>query len=307
MHTENFGPVPIARFKPDSGLMFAALEEGRRVLLSKHGRIVARIEPHNRLRPGLAASYATPGEPLLRDLNATTINQSSPSKLINEAVERGVPCFVSNQRVLYGVLHGVTDAQVAQDTPTRSQSDEIQRRINELIAERPDIDAEGLADETEAIERAVMTHDSPAAMNATNPEQIEDLPTLIGATMQRWMAGTGWFGAGMLATRGTGQTPPAVDAHRWARSLTRLADRSDDTQDAETAYETAAELGDVTAMIKLGRLSAERGDDERARAWFETAISEDTSSSPAATWGGGPMPLDPLQQRRLAARVGLDR
>ena len=284
MRTENFGPVPIARFKPDSGSMFTALEEGRRVLLSKRGRVIARIEPHTQLRPGLAALYATPGEQLLRDLTATRINQGSPSKLINEAVECGVPCFVSNQRVLYGVLHGVTDAQVAQDTPSRSQSDEIQRRIDAFLTAHPDVDAERLAAETEAIERAVMATERRVRRDATDPDLIDNLPTLIGAAMHRWPASTEWYEAGVTGARGPAPTPRAADAHRWARSLTRLADQADDSHDAETAYETAAQLGDVAAMLKLGHLSAARGEVARSRAWFETAITDDARSRSTSSW-----------------------
>ena len=77
MRPTDYGPVPVSRIKAESGAIFDALAHGRRVLIAKHDRVVAAIDPATAVPRGLLVNYVTPGHPRLAELTATEVNQGS--------------------------------------------------------------------------------------------------------------------------------------------------------------------------------------------------------------------------------------
>src|SRR5690349_9279210 len=104
MRVNDFGPVPVSQMKSESKRIFDALDAGRRVLISRHGQVVAAIDP-----PRLAqhehtlAMFAIADPSGLRELSATTISQQSPALFVREA-EQGTPSYVTRDHKVHGVL-----------------------------------------------------------------------------------------------------------------------------------------------------------------------------------------------------------
>ena len=144
MSQTDYGPVPVSRFKPESTEIFDALATGRRVLVSKHGRVVAVIDPPHAVPQEFLAAYAVPGDRVFAELTASDINQGSPSSAVAEAVG-GSPSFVTKDREVYGLLREITDDDLAGQLPTKEQIYERARRTDEFLAENPDAGAEELA------------------------------------------------------------------------------------------------------------------------------------------------------------------
>ena len=64
MSSTDYGPVAqFSRVKAESGAIFDALARGRRVLIAKHDRVVAAIDPATAVPRGLLFDYVTPGAP----------------------------------------------------------------------------------------------------------------------------------------------------------------------------------------------------------------------------------------------------
>ena len=95
MAASDYGPIPVGRLNVEKGRMYDALGEGRRVQISRHGRVCTVIEPHNRLTVDVLAAYAVAGDDLpLRELIPATISSGNPSELITDA-ENGIPSYVT--------------------------------------------------------------------------------------------------------------------------------------------------------------------------------------------------------------------
>ena len=104
--TEDYGPVPVSRLKHESSSIFDALEAGRRVLISRSGKVVAAIEPASVERHALQlAGYAVthPGADI-DELSATSIGQGSPSRAVR-AAEEGRSTLVTRNNKVFGVMN----------------------------------------------------------------------------------------------------------------------------------------------------------------------------------------------------------
>lgn len=103
--SQPFGPVPVSRLKAETAAVFGALAQGRTVLVSRHGHVVAQIDPPDQLGDfeGLITFAVTGRVDGLNELSATTIGQRSPSRIIR-AAEDGVPAYVTKDGRLLGFL-----------------------------------------------------------------------------------------------------------------------------------------------------------------------------------------------------------
>lgn len=102
---EDFGPVPVSRLKHEAASIFAALEEGRRVLISRSGNVVAAIEPasverHAWQLANYAVSRSNAG---FFELSATELGQGSPSRAVR-AAQSGQTSLVTRNNKVFGVL-----------------------------------------------------------------------------------------------------------------------------------------------------------------------------------------------------------
>lgn len=128
----DFGPVPASQLKSESNSVFSALEQGRRVLISRYGTVVAVIDPASVPRHSdLLAAYAVPGFGATLELTATEIAQGSPSEFIHRA-EEGVASLVTRKNKVYGVLMPLPDE------PIESDPDEQERLLVQFEKEHPD-------------------------------------------------------------------------------------------------------------------------------------------------------------------------
>ncbi|QIK66840.1 hypothetical protein G7072_11245 [Nocardioides sp. HDW12B] len=128
----DYGPIPISQFKAEAGRIFDALADGRRVLISRYGRVVAAISPasapeHAPLMADFAVDYADS----LRELNASDIAQGSPSESIRLA-ERGVTSLLTRNSKVFGVISGHTTGQAVEDP------DQQEKLLEKFEADHPD-------------------------------------------------------------------------------------------------------------------------------------------------------------------------
>lgn len=143
MSPTDYGPVPVSRLKAESGAIFHALAQGRRVLIAKHDRVVALIDPPAAIPRDLLVDYVTPGGRQLAELTASAINQGSPSRAVAQASE--APCYVTKDNQVYGLLRGVTSDDLAAALPSPERIAERERRIEQFLAENPEPSADELA------------------------------------------------------------------------------------------------------------------------------------------------------------------
>lgn len=105
MATVDFGPVPVSRFKGEVQNMLTALGHQRRVLISRHGSVVASIEPptvqHARLL--LDFTTRTSHEREVPVLTMSDIGRGSPSASIRNA-ENGIESLLTHGGKVRGVL-----------------------------------------------------------------------------------------------------------------------------------------------------------------------------------------------------------
>jgi antitoxin (DNA-binding transcriptional repressor) of toxin-antitoxin stability system len=88
----DFGPIPVGRFKKEASRIAEALEDGRRVLVSKQGRVVSTIVPAGAADMEMVFAYAVHGA--TEDvLTARVVNQGSPSSYVARAA--------AGERLLY--------------------------------------------------------------------------------------------------------------------------------------------------------------------------------------------------------------
>lgn len=140
MPTQDFGPVPVSRLKEEAQRLYHALESGHRVLVSRHGRVVAAITPPSLSRDNrLLAAFALHGSSV-SELSATDIGQGSPSEAVRRA-EDGEPIVVTRQNRVVGVLG---TAPIAQETVESAEAQE--RMLAAFEAANPDATPEEFAE-----------------------------------------------------------------------------------------------------------------------------------------------------------------
>jgi hypothetical protein len=146
----DYGPVQVSRIKAESTPIFDALAHGRRVLVSKHGRVVAAIDPPDVIPHELIIDYALPGDRHFAELSASDINQRSPSAAVAAALE-GDRVYVTKDNVIYGLLRQFSPEEFAAQLPSAAQVADRERRIDEFIERNPQASAEDVVALTEAI------------------------------------------------------------------------------------------------------------------------------------------------------------
>lgn len=111
MRGQDFGPVAVSRLKEELPQVLEALEQHRRVLVSRHGSVVAAIEPASTVAHGAQLASFALGSSEVRELSATQISQGSPAEAVSRAAT-GEPVLLTKRNKVYGVL----GAPIAEDT-----------------------------------------------------------------------------------------------------------------------------------------------------------------------------------------------
>lgn len=113
----DFGPIPVSQFKVQSRQIFEALGRGRRVLLSRYGRVVAAIEPATPDRHRtLLAAFAMDAPDAASSLSATDIAQGSMSDRVRMA-EKDEPTLLTRHGKVFGVLRSAASADTTESDP----------------------------------------------------------------------------------------------------------------------------------------------------------------------------------------------
>ena len=99
----NYITIPVSRLKPQVSLLFTALEERRRVFVTRHGAVVAAIDPYDMVPAEVLASFSAPISLSLSEVSARDIGKSSPTRAVADA-ERGLPSLITKDRNVYGLL-----------------------------------------------------------------------------------------------------------------------------------------------------------------------------------------------------------
>ena len=137
----------VSRIKADAARIYDALEAGRRVLVARHGQVVAAIDPCCSVAPGLLVDYVVPGRRRLPELTASEINQGSPSRAVSEA-SAGDARYVTKDGQVYGVLRPISGEELAAEIPSTEEAAELSRRIEDYLSAHPDATAEDLVELT---------------------------------------------------------------------------------------------------------------------------------------------------------------
>lgn len=153
-----FGPIPASQVKKESTRIFDALEQGRRVLISRYGKVVAAIDPASRQRhEHLLAAYAAPGFDTVRELTATEISQDGPAERIRDA-ENGSAALVTKNHKVYGLLQRFDDAS---GDGTGTDPDVQEQLLARFEKEHPHATPAEFAAEAERVSE-LMAEPSPA-------------------------------------------------------------------------------------------------------------------------------------------------
>lgn len=140
-----YGPIPVSRFKEEAAHVFEALEAGRRVLISRHGQVVASIEPASLDVHGPELAAFALRDNAVAELSASHISQRSPSEAIHRA-EAGTHSLLTRSNKVYGVLTGRPPA--AEDL---KNVDEQERALAAFEREHPEASAEEFARASRAV------------------------------------------------------------------------------------------------------------------------------------------------------------
>ena len=93
--------VPLSAVRAPS--LFAALEEGRTVYVSRHGSVVSAFRPYDVVPDSLAALVSTPGPRRAPHVTPKLISEFGVSGVVGDA-EAGLPALVTKNGHLYGML-----------------------------------------------------------------------------------------------------------------------------------------------------------------------------------------------------------
>ena len=102
MRSDDLGPIPVSQLKAESSSVFEALEQNRRVLISKRGVVVAVINPPTVDRVHEVAAYSLPGA-TRTELTSSEINNSA-SGVINDVLFSKKPAYVTKKDRVFGFL-----------------------------------------------------------------------------------------------------------------------------------------------------------------------------------------------------------
>ena len=177
MRTTDYGPVPVSRIKSESAALFDALASGRRVLVSKHSRVVAAIDPPEAIPVELLVGYALPGDRVLVELSASEINQGSPSAAVTASMQ-GSPSYVTKDGRVYGLLREISESELAAQLPTQELVAERERRLDEFLERYPGADAEQLAAFSEKLDMQLDIPEGRVAPELTAILGVQDLARL---------------------------------------------------------------------------------------------------------------------------------
>lgn len=172
MTAPDYGPIPVSRLKEESGGLFTALDSGRRVLISRHGQVVATIEPASveRHAAQLASFALSSREVPVPELSATDLGQGSPSESIRRA-EEGVASLVTRNNKVYGVL------TAPRATESLAVVDEQERALARFEREHPGASAQEFAALVEDLSSGGSGEHSDEAKGA-HPEEVSDVGQL---------------------------------------------------------------------------------------------------------------------------------
>ena len=150
-----YGPVPISRLKDEVVRMSDALKQGRRVLISRQGRVVAQIEPASALRHAdVLASFAVDAESAPRAISPTLLSQGAGSDAVHAAERGEVQLLTRNSKVL-GVI---TNFLPSNDWATLMDREEAMQEVEHAF---PDATPEQF--------QSVVARSSPSA----NPPDVD--------------------------------------------------------------------------------------------------------------------------------------
>jgi antitoxin (DNA-binding transcriptional repressor) of toxin-antitoxin stability system len=238
----DFGPVPASQVKSESNRIFDALEQGRRVLISRYGKVVAVIDPPSLARHGhMLAAYAVLGLGTPLELTATEIAQGAPGEHIRRA-EEGTPSLVTRNSKVYGVLLPHSGE------PTKSDPDEEESLLAQFEEAHPDATPAEFAAEVARLKAGDSAEAQIAGPVATlRPELSYTVDDLADTRL--------WSDATLItavALEQIGQVGPA------RLSLNRLIEQLGDEDDLFLRRRVRA------ARVELARLCVSTGDPDAA-------------------------------------------
>jgi antitoxin (DNA-binding transcriptional repressor) of toxin-antitoxin stability system len=144
----DYGPVPISRLKDESSRIFEALSARRRVLVSRHGRVVAAIEPASpQTHRTLLAAYAVGAAQSFTEFTATDFGQRSPSEFIRQA-EAGQASLVTRDGKVFGILMQPDTSPLSHDPADQ------EKELAAFEREHPDASPEEFAEAVAAVSAA---------------------------------------------------------------------------------------------------------------------------------------------------------
>lgn len=240
----DFGPIPASQVKSESNQIFSALEQGRRVLISRYGKVVAVIDPPLAPRDSpMLAAYAVQGfdEP---ELTATEIAQGAPSEHIRRA-EEGIASLVTRHNKVFGVLLPYSDE------PSYSDPDEDELLLVQFEQEHPNATPAEFATEVARLTAGDSVGIPAAASVATlRPDLSSAVDDLADTRL--------WSDAILIEAVALEQTGQAVRAKRSLDRLIETLDSEDDTFLRRRVYAARVELarlhvstGDPAAALRL--------------------------------------------------------
>lgn len=180
----DYGPVPVSRLKTEAGAVFQALQEGRRVFISRHGVVVAAIDPVSLNRHVRElARFALPVEDdeALPQLTAREFQQGSLSDYVRRA-EEGSPSLVTRANKVYGVLTSPGLIETVESV------DEREKALASFERQHPDASAEDFAAAVAALASLESVSPPTSAPFLTRAESIFDnisVRTLVGALKEK--------------------------------------------------------------------------------------------------------------------------
>jgi len=262
-----YGPVPVSRMKAESSAIFTALSQGRRVLISRRGQVVATIEPADRGAHGdLLESFALGVD--VPAVSSTDLSQSYIGSFVDRA-RAGANVLLTKRNVVKVVVTG----------PPATASAESVDAEEELLAaferDHPDASPAEFAAFAASLDPGVgasspLQDDARAEMAswARGQSVLEGVPGQLNAVPY----GVGGLGSSVLGTAGIGAAGVQHTgiAHRGAGAVSALSSPALSRLNAYVAIAKAYEAqGDASAaaqayrqaVAELESLSVPRGEE----------------------------------------------
>ncbi len=253
----DFGPVPASQVKKESSRIFDALGEGRRVLISRYGKVIAAIDPVTHpLYEHVLAAYAMPGFADTHELTATDISQDGPAERIR-AAEDGIPSLVTKNQKAYGMLQrfdGDGESMAAASDP--DVREELLARFEQG---HPDATPAEFAAEVERLAAAAPSAVAAPALGGAARVDLVHPTAVDGDELQAWVEG--------MEIRGYAyeQRGDFVAARQvFDLAIERVGDTTDDRIRPRIR----------TLMLKSARYHAMAGDAETALKLAEAVTTE---------------------------------